>query len=115
MIGNKKNMATRLRHRLTLQQEIKTADGAGGYVRSWQNVADLWAEIDSANGKSYGHEKLYAGQVQAEISHKVMIRYRSGISTAMRLLFGNRVFNIRSIRNVQENNDVLELLVEEGA
>lgn len=115
MINSKKTTATRLRHRLTLQQEIKTADGAGGYIRSWQNIADLWAEIASVGNKSvYGREKLYAGQLQAEISHKVTIRYRSGISTSMRLLFENRIFNIRAISDIKENNEVLELLVEEG-
>lgn len=53
MSAGKKNTATLLRHRLTLQQEVKTADGAGGYVRTWQNIADLWAEIISVNLKSY--------------------------------------------------------------
>lgn len=115
MIGNNKNTTTRLRHRLTLQQEVKTIDGAGGYVRTWQNIADLWAEISSINGKSiYGREKLYAGQIQSEISHKITIRYRNGISTEMRLLFENRAFNIRAVLNIQENNDILELMVEEG-
>ncbi len=115
MIGNSKNTTTRLRHRLTLQQEIQTADGAGGYTRTWQDIADLWAEINPANAKSlYGRERLYAGQLQSEISHKVTIRYRSGITTAMRLLFGNRAFNIRAISNIQESNETIELLVEEG-
>lgn len=114
MIG-KKNTTTRLRHRLTLQQEVKTPDGAGGYTRAWQNIADLWAEISPISTRViYGSEKLFAGQMQASLSHKVTIRYRSGLSTAMRLLFDNRIFNIRAIYNVQENKDVIELLVEEG-
>jgi SPP1 family predicted phage head-tail adaptor len=113
-MSDKKNTVTRLRHRLTLQQEVKTDDGAGGYVRTWQNVADLWAEISSVNLKSYGNEIFHFGKIQSEISHKVIIRYRNTISTNMRLLFGNRVFNIRSILNKDENNEILELLVEEG-
>ncbi len=114
MIG-KKNTSTKLRHRLTLQEEVKTPDGAGGYIRSWQNVADLWAEISPISTKViYGSEKLFAGQMQASLSHKITIRYRSGLSTAMRLLFENRLFNIRTISNTQENKDIIELLVEEG-
>ena len=114
MIG-KKNTSTTLRHRLTLQQEVKTPDGAGGYTRSWQNVADLWAEISPISTRViYGSEKLFAGQMQASLSHKVTIRYRSGLSTAMRLLFDNRAFNIRAISNASEGKDVIELLVEEG-
>ena len=115
MIGEKKNTVSRLRHRITLQQEIKTADGAGGYTRSWQNVTDLWAEINIISSRfRYGRERLYAGQIQSELTHKIIIRYRSGITASMRLLFENRVFNIRSIANLQENDEILELLVEEG-
>ncbi len=114
MIGNK-NTTSRLRHRVTLQQEIRIPDGAGGFSNSWQDMADLWAEINPANAKSlYGIEKLFAGKIQAEISHKITIRYRSGMSTSMRLLFDNRAFNIRAINNIHENNEILELLVDEG-
>ncbi len=115
MSGGKKNTATLLRHRLTLQQEVKTPDGAGGYTRSWQDVGDLWAEITAVSGKSiYGRERLYGGQLQSEISHKIVIRYRSTVSTSMRLVFDGRIFNIRAISNVNENDEILELLVEEG-
>lgn len=110
----KKNTASSLRHRVTLQQEIQTADGAGGYVRSWQDVADLWAEINSITAKSYGQERFFAGKIQAEITHKITIRYRAGVTADMRLLFGSSIFNIRSVLNKDENNETLELLVEEG-
>ncbi len=114
MIANK-NTTSRLRHRLTLQQRVETPDGAGGFSSGWQDVADLWAEISPVNAKSiYGFEKLFAGKIQSEISHKIIIRYRSGISTSMRLLFDNRAFNIRAIKNPDERNETLELLVDEG-
>lgn len=115
MMGGRKITATRLRQRLTLQQEVKTADGAGGYARSWQDIADLWAEISPLNYRAgIGSEKLAAGQIQSEISHKVTLRYRAGISASMRLVFENRAFNIRSVRNINEGNEILELLVDEG-
>ena len=42
------------------------------------------------------------------------MRYRSGVTPAMRLVFDERIFNIRTIHNIDEKNDMLELLVEEG-
>lgn len=115
MSGGKKNTVSKLRHRLTLQEEVRSLDGAGGYSSSWQNIADLWAEITSISSKSiYGKEKLFAGKLQSEISHKVLIRYRSPVSTDMRLVFAGRIFNIRAIMNIDEHNEILELLVEEG-
>ncbi len=106
----RKTTSSRLRHRLTLQEEVITPDSAGGYVKSWDDIANLWAEIVPFNGR----EKFFSGKIQAEITHKVLLRFREDITTAHRLLFESRVFNIRAIMNVREADDVLELLVEEG-
>jgi len=117
--GTTRNTVSRLRHRLTLQQEVETPDGAGGYARSWQDVADLWGEIipltgSGASAKGSGKEALFAGQIQASISHRILLRYRPGVSAAMRLVFEKRAFNIRSVANIEEKKDTLELLVQEG-
>jgi len=112
----KKNTASRLRHRLTLQQEVQTSDGAGGYSKSWENVVEVWAEILplASGGAHLGREILMAGEIQSEVTHRVLLRYREGVTAAMRLLYGERIFNIRFVANPEENNDVLSLLVHEG-
>ncbi|MDE3061211.1 MAG: phage head closure protein [Pseudomonadota bacterium] len=111
---------SRLRHKLTLQQETQTADGAGGYMRTWTNVADLWAEILSVSGGASsgsrgGKEILFAGQLQSQVTHKILLRYRDGVIPGMRLVFENRAFNIVYLADTGENRDALELLVIEGA
>ncbi|NBX02713.1 MAG: head-tail adaptor protein [Alphaproteobacteria bacterium] len=110
MLRGKKNTTSRLRHKLLLQQEVRLSDGVGGYAKSWQNIAELWAEIKPVSG----NEQLFAGQVQSTASHKVLLRYRSGITVGMRFVFDGRTFNIRSVFNVDERRDTLELLVQEG-
>lgn len=107
----KKATSSRLRHRLMLQEEVMTPDEGGGYIRSWDDVANIWAEIVPLNGR----ERLFAGKLQAEVTHRVTIRYTNNISTSNRLIFESRVFNIRAVMNSMEIKDVLELLVEEGA
>lgn len=114
-----KNTVSRLRHRLTLQQEVQTADGAGGYTRSWSAVADVWAEIQSVSGTASsgsrgGKEILYAGQLQSQVTHKILLRYRDGVTPGMRLVFENRAFNIVYLADAGEDWDTLELLVIEG-
>ena len=116
-----KNTCSRLRHRLTLQQEVKTADGAGGYAKTWSNVVDLWAEIipitgGSSGTKNAGKKILFGGQIEAEISHRILLRFQSSIAitSAMRLLYESRIFNIRYVANTAEARDTLELLVQEG-
>ena len=117
-----KNTCSRLRHRLTLQQEVNTADGAGGYAGTWTNIVDLWAEIipligsGSSNTRNSGKEILFSGQLQAEISYRILLRFQSSltITPAMRLVYESRIFNIRSVANSSENRETLELLVQEG-
>lgn len=111
MTGGHKNTSSRLRHKVTLQQEVQISDGSGGYAKNWENFADLWAEIMPVRG----NEKLFAGKLQSWLTHKIVLRYRTGVSAGQRIMFDNRAFNIRYVNNVQENRDLLELLVEEGA
>lgn len=110
MSTRKRTTASRLRHKLTLQQEIRTPDGAGGYTKSWEDVVDLWAEIIPVSG----NEQLFGMQLQAKISHKILLRYRTGIDAGMRLVFENRAFNIRYSVNVAENNEILAVFADEG-
>jgi SPP1 family predicted phage head-tail adaptor len=118
MIWKRKNKSSRLRHRLTLQEEVMAPDSQGGYTRGWQNIADVWAEIiplENASGtKTQGSEQLSAGQIQSRLTHKITLRYRNGVTTAMRLLFENRAFNIRHVANDYERNEQLDILAEEG-
>ena len=102
----------RLRHRVAIQAQAEPAaiDAAGETRPSWSTVTTVWASIDPAGGK-----ELYAGQqVNAEVSHKVTIRYYSALTTAHRLLFGDRIFDINFIRNVEERNIYQELLCKEA-
>ena len=114
-----RNTSSRLRHRLVLQQEVRTPDESGGFTREWQDVAALWAEVIPLGGSESrqnmaSKEFFMAGQLQAQVSHRVLLRYRDGVTTAMRLVFGERVFNIRSVISPHEGREQLELLVQEG-
>lgn len=117
---SRRNMCSRLKHRLSLQQEVLTADDAGGFVRGWQEIAQLWADLQPITGggsklnTSSGKEVFMAGQVQAQISHRITLRWREGVSPSMRLVFEGRAFNIRYVADIGEANEVLELLVQEG-
>lgn len=114
-----RNLSSRLRHRLTLQQEQRSLDDIGGYVRSWQDVANIWAEIIpvvsiSNTERSSGREQVAAGKIMSELSHRIIIRYRDDIDTSMRLVYENRHFNIRSIVNVNERKEWIEIMAQEG-
>lgn len=108
--GSADGLAARLRHRVTIQQPQETADGLGGVSISWQDVAEVWAQIVPLNGG----ESMFAFQQQAQVSHRITIRYRADVDASMRIVFEGRAFNIRSVVNVQEAKVMLELLAQEG-
>lgn len=108
-----RDLASRLRQRITLQQAQETADGAGGSSRSWSDVATVWAELVPYR-VSRGDERVLAEQLQAEVTHRVSLRYRSDVTVDMRISYAGRLFNIRSVTNVGEADVLLDLLVEEG-
>lgn len=105
-------LCARLKHRVTIEQRVRTQDGVGGSTVSWSPVLVAWAELRSRT--SGGDERAVAGKLEAQQTHELTMRYRSGITTDMRVSYKGRIFNIRSIVNVDEAGVLLELLLEEG-
>ena len=111
------DIASKMRHKIIFQNEVLAADGAGGNAVSWSNFATVWAKIEDLgqlSARSINAEKGFAGQLQNECSYKITIRYLGGVTPKMRALFGSRVFNIRSVINVNEENEILLVFAEEG-
>jgi SPP1 family predicted phage head-tail adaptor len=98
------------RQRLYLQQENPTADSGGGNQIAWTTVNVVWASVEPISGS----ENIQAGQLNSNTTHRIRLRYDSSIVPAMRFLWGSRVLNIRSIRNLCERKRVLEILAQEG-
>ncbi len=100
-----------MRHRLVLQQEVKTADGGGGHGKTWSTYATVWGRLEPLSGA----ERLRAERLESPVTHRVTIRHRSGVTAAHRILFGTRAFNIASVRNPDERGRFLEIWAIEGA
>lgn len=99
-----------LRKRVTFQSETSSSDNAGGYTLGWTTVATVWAAIEPLNGR----EVFTAQHLEGHVTHRVIIRYRSDITSDMRMVYGARVFNVRAVINQDERNCWTTLLVEEG-
>lgn len=99
-----------MRNVLSLQQESRVADTGGGAALSWTTIATLWASVEPLRGS----ETVQAEKLTGVITHKIIVRDEITITAAMRFLWGSRIFNIRSIRNVGERGRFLEILAEEG-
>jgi SPP1 family predicted phage head-tail adaptor len=83
-----------LRHRLTVEAPVETADGAGGVTRSFEAVGQIWGLISPLGGSEVRAEE----RLVQRLTHSIVIRRHAGLTAAHRLRKGARLFDIRSIR-----------------
>jgi SPP1 family predicted phage head-tail adaptor len=98
-----------LRHKVIIQQPAEVTNSLGEITVSWSTFAIVWAEILPLSGREYWSSK----QVNSEVTGKIRIRYKSGITPKMRVKYGTRIFNIEAVMNYQEKNIETVLLVKE--
>lgn len=105
------NIVSRLRHRVTIEEVTQTTDGQGGYTETWAEIGKAWADIKPL--KAY--EKFQAAKFEVPVSHKITMRYRTDITEANRLVYDNRVFEIKGILNEDEDSAFLIISAIEKA
>ena len=99
----------KMRYRVTLQQPARTPDGGGGASVAWTNVSDLWAALMPIGG----NEGVEADGLKGRTTHEIWVRFQAGLGPHMRFILGARVFDIRSITDIEEAHRFQRCLVEE--
>lgn len=102
--------AGKLRKRIEIQRRSSVQDDFGQPLTSWTTFAATNAEFEPLNGR----ELVAAQAVQSEVTHTVTIRYRAGITPAMRIKYAGRLFNIHAVLDEAERHRMLTLLCSEG-
>ena len=87
----------------------KIPDGMGGDDTTWADHATVWAAIWPVSAS----ELVQTMQNDMIITHRIRIVYRSIFRPSWRIKFGNRYFNIISIINAGERNEMLDLMAKE--
>jgi|688.fasta_scaffold171439_2 SPP1 family predicted phage head-tail adaptor len=100
----------KMRERVTLQQESNTADGYGGQVLAWSDVATVWAKVEPLSGR----EQIEADKLQGVVNTRITIRYCSDVVPGMRLVWNSINFNIRAVICEEERDRFLQLTCERG-
>ncbi len=99
----------KLRNRITFQKKEKVKDLEGNTVTAWTDRFTVWASIKGLRGR----ELIDAGANAVEISTRIYIRYRRGVTHDMRIKFGERIFDIVNVNNIEERNIEYEILANE--
>jgi len=97
MLGVK---AADLHHRMTFQQNTNVVNTMGETVATWVDFVTLWSGIEPLTGKRFWEAK----EAQAEVDGIIHTRWYPGITAAMRIKFGTRIFKIQALINVDERN-----------
>jgi len=99
-----------LRHPVTIESAIETPADAGEWeVAIWAVFATSRAEITPLNGT----ERFQAQHLDPEVTHRVRMRFIDGITPDMRIVWGSRIFDIKSVLDVEERRRELEMLATE--
>lgn len=103
--------AGRLRHLATIQQELEDQSSMTGAVtKAWVTVASVFASVSPLLGR----ELQRAMAERNELTYEVRTRYLTGITPRNRILYDGRVFNIRSVVDVDERHRELVITCTEG-
>lgn len=102
--------AGKLRHRITLQQQASTKDTHGQVTTTWSDVATLWAAVEPIRGREF----FAASQVNSEVTTRIRMRWRSGVTAAMRVSFDSRIYDIQAVIVPSEVHDEMQLMCKEG-
>ena len=102
-----------LRNRITFQNKLRVSDSAGGYTTSWEDYANVWAEVKALSGL----ERLKAEQQYVPVTHKVIVRYSPSkpYDASMRILFDSREFAIKKLVKMDEGRtEWIEIIATES-
>ena len=99
----------RLRTPLDLQAVSLVPDGDGGQIRHWQPVATVFALVEPVSALT----RFAAAQALEEISHRVTLRFRQGVTAGMRFVRSGRNLVILTVHDPDETARYLVCLVRE--
>lgn len=98
------------REQIIIQQAAEVANSYGELVQTWSTYAQIHAAIEPLRGREF-----WAGtkEQQARVTTRIRIRYLSGVTPKMRVLWGSRAYQIQAVIDPEERHIQLDLMCEE--
>lgn len=99
----------KMQQQVTIRTTTHVDNPMGGTTDSNADVTGVWAWVEPLQG----NEQLQAMQTGMKRPHRITMRYRSGLSAMQTLLYGTRVFDIKSVIDPDEKHRELVLMADE--
>lgn len=98
--------AGQLNRRIVVQSQATSQDSYGQQQQTWTEVLTCWASIKAATSR----EVYAAAGFVSQLSHVITIRYpATPITSAMRVLYGSRVFQVQAVVDPDESRVLMNL------
>ena len=98
-----------LKRKIDFIAAIETKNDFGEIEKTFEIFKSAYAEILPLSAKEF----LSSKQMNAEVTHKINLRYLSGILPTMIIVYSARRFKIESILNMREENEILQVIATE--
>ena len=95
-----------LDQRIVLQAPQSGFDPIGQPLEGWEDFATVWAQVSPLQGREY----LAAGALVSAVETRIRLRYRPGVTSAMRVLHGSDVYGIEAVIHVKSARQELQLM-----
>jgi SPP1 family predicted phage head-tail adaptor len=104
------SLASELREQVRVERPVTVDDGYGGKTISWNELATVFAEVKPLSGIVNARERLVGDQREASAGYRVIIRLRTDVTAAMRIIWKTHILLIHSLH---ERDATLSLLCYE--
>lgn len=94
---------------VTIQERMESDDGGGGQDVVFSDVGTAWSKVETGGGREF----VQAQQLVPELTHRVVMRYRRGLTAKRRLVYGERALAIHAVIDPEERHEQLVLLCSE--
>jgi SPP1 family predicted phage head-tail adaptor len=110
-MGGKRRFSGRLNKRLAFYVPVRSSSSGGAVTEVLGDAAfTAWGALWPVAAA----EQVKNSREGMDITHRIQIRYRDGVTHDMVVKYGDRVFDIESIINPEETNHRLDILAREA-
>ena len=98
--------AGQLNRKISIRKSTSTSDSYGGQVPTWSTfLNDAWARVRPLSMR----EMWQADQVSSTIDTEFLIRYTTGITPSMMVVYDGKEYNIHSIIDTGDRRTELSI------
>lgn len=99
----------RTNKRVTFCRYTEKQNGLLQTEKVLEEIKTVWASVEPTRGREYQE----AQRIRPELTYKITTRYHKEVTPDMFIKFKDRYFQIVSIINVRERNEMLEIVCTE--